>query len=75
MIIICYGCFQDQNAGKLFADEAAAMYERAISSTLKSNRLIYFAYAEFEEVRMKKNTDLYIYISYPASENCLATCN
>ncbi len=43
--------FQDQNAGKLFADEAAAVYERSITSLLKSNMLLYFAYADFEEVR------------------------
>lgn len=40
----------DQNVGKLFADEAAAIYERAITSLMKSNMLIYFAYADFEEV-------------------------
>ncbi|PVD28191.1 hypothetical protein C0Q70_10777 [Pomacea canaliculata] len=43
----------DQNVGKLFADEAAAIYERAITSLMKSNMLIYFAYADFEETRMK----------------------
>ena len=42
---------QDQTAGKLFADEAAAIYERAINSLMKKNTLIYFAYADFEEVR------------------------
>ncbi|ELT99142.1 hypothetical protein CAPTEDRAFT_164574 [Capitella teleta] len=41
------------NSGKLFADEAAAMYERAITATLKCNMLIYFAYADFEESRLK----------------------
>ena len=44
-------CVQDANAGKLFADEAAAIYERAISSLMKQNMLLYFAYADFEEVR------------------------
>ncbi|XP_076467376.1 cleavage stimulation factor subunit 3-like [Babylonia areolata] len=43
----------DQNAGKLFADEAAAIYERATTTIMKSNMLIYFAYADFEETRMK----------------------
>lgn len=43
----------DTNAGKLFSDEAANMYERAISSLLKRNLLLYFAYADFEESRMK----------------------
>ncbi len=44
---------QDQNAGKLFADEAAAIYERAITTLLKNNMLLYFAYADFEEVWSK----------------------
>ena len=30
----------DQNAGKLFADEAAAMYERAVTTHLKDNMLL-----------------------------------
>ena len=41
---------QDQNSGKVFADEAAAIYERAITTLLKNNMLLYFAYADFEEV-------------------------
>lgn len=43
----------DLNAGKMFSDEAAAMYERATTSLLKHNMLLYFAYADFEEGRMK----------------------
>ncbi|XP_064627330.1 cleavage stimulation factor subunit 3-like [Lineus longissimus] len=43
----------DQNAGKLFAEEASSMYERAITTLLKENMLLYFAYADFEESRMK----------------------
>ena len=34
----------------MFADEAAAIYERAITTLLKNNMLLYFAYADFEEV-------------------------
>ena len=45
--------FQAANSGKLFADEAAAMYERAITANLKNNMLIHFAYADFEESRLK----------------------
>lgn len=41
------------NAAKLFSDEAAAVYERATSSLLKKNMLLYFAYADFEEGRLK----------------------
>lgn len=46
-------CSQDVNAAKLFSDEAAAVYERATASLLKKNMLLYFAYADFEEGRLK----------------------
>ena len=39
------------NNAKLFSDEAANIYERAISTLLKKNMLLYFAYADYEEVR------------------------
>ena len=35
---------------KLLAEEASSLYERAISSLMKNNMLLYFAYADFEEV-------------------------
>lgn len=38
------------NSGKVYSDEAAAVYERAISTIMKKNYLTYFAYADFEEV-------------------------
>lgn len=44
---------QDVNAAKAFADEAANILERAISGVLSRNALLYFAYADFEEGRMK----------------------
>lgn len=43
----------DMNNAKVFNDEAASVFERAISGQMKSNMLIYFAYADFEEGRMK----------------------
>ncbi|XP_056664817.1 cleavage stimulation factor subunit 3-like [Monodelphis domestica] len=43
----------DMNNSKLFSNEAANIYERAISSLLKKNMLLYFAYADYEESRMK----------------------
>lgn len=36
----------------VFADDAAAMYERAIG-LLKNNMMLYFAYADYEEGRCK----------------------
>jgi len=35
----------------VFADEAAGLYERATTTVLKNCVLLYFAYADFEEVR------------------------
>ncbi|XP_033628888.1 cleavage stimulation factor subunit 3-like [Asterias rubens] len=43
----------DMNNAKVFSDEAAAIYERAIQTLMKKSMLIYFAYADFEEGRMK----------------------
>jgi cleavage stimulation factor subunit 3 len=40
-------------AGKVFADEASALYERATTTVLKNCVLLYFAYADFEESRLK----------------------
>jgi len=37
-------------SGKVFADEAAGLYERATTTVLKNCTLLYFAYADFEEV-------------------------
>lgn len=44
---------QDVNAAKMFADEAANILDRAISGILSRNALLYFAYADFEEGRLK----------------------
>lgn len=41
---------QDMNNSKLFSDEAANIYERAIGTLLKKNMLLYFAFADYEEV-------------------------
>ncbi|KAL3882786.1 hypothetical protein ACJMK2_029149 [Sinanodonta woodiana] len=54
----------DQVAGKMFADEAAALYERAITTVMKTNMLLYFAYADFEESRMKYDKVHSIYKRY-----------
>ncbi|XP_051824428.1 cleavage stimulation factor subunit 3-like [Antechinus flavipes] len=43
----------DINNARLFSNEAANIYERAISTVLKRNMLLYFAYADYEESRMK----------------------
>lgn len=40
----------DQNASKLFAEEASNTYERATTGLLKDCLLLYLAYADFEEV-------------------------
>uniref|UniRef100_UPI00358F54D8 cleavage stimulation factor subunit 3 isoform X2 n=1 Tax=Myxine glutinosa TaxID=7769 RepID=UPI00358F54D8 len=43
----------DVNNAKVFSDEAGAMYERAVGTVLKQNMLLYFAFADYEESRMK----------------------
>lgn len=43
---------QDQAMASQFADDTAAMYERGIN-LLKSNIMLYFAYADYEEGRCK----------------------
>lgn len=44
---------KDTNTSKILSDESSSLYERAISSVMKDNTLIHFAYADFEESRMK----------------------
>ena len=41
---------QDMQGSKVLGDEAAGIYERAINGLMKDSMLIYFAYADFEEV-------------------------
>ena len=35
---------------KVLSDETAGLYERAVTGLMKHNMLLYFAYADFEEV-------------------------
>ncbi|KXJ23727.1 cleavage stimulation factor subunit 3 [Exaiptasia diaphana] len=43
----------DMQASKLLSDEASNLYERAINGLMGLNLLIYLAYADFEEGRMR----------------------
>ncbi|CAG9770173.1 unnamed protein product [Ceutorhynchus assimilis] len=54
----------DINASKLFSEEAAHVFERATSSLLNRNMLLYFAYADYEEGRMKYEKVHQIYSKY-----------
>ncbi|XP_075220656.1 cleavage stimulation factor subunit su(f) isoform X2 [Lycorma delicatula] len=54
----------DVNSAKMFSDEAAAIFERATSTTLKRSMLLYFAYADFEEGRMKYDKVHQIYSKF-----------
>lgn len=56
--------FQDVNAAKLFSDEAANVYERATSTLLSKNMLLYFAHADYEESRLKYDKVHQIYQKY-----------
>lgn len=46
------------NNSKLFSDEAANIYERAIGTLLKKNMLLYFAFADYEEVSVRFHSKL-----------------
>ena len=46
---------QDQQNGKVIADEASAVYERATSGQMKHNVMLHFAWADFLEVRLREN--------------------
>ena len=54
----------DVNAAKTLSDDAAAMFERAINGLLSKNMLLYFAYADFEEGRVKYDRVHQIYQKY-----------
>ncbi|CAH0394855.1 unnamed protein product [Bemisia tabaci] len=54
----------DVNASKLFSDEAATIFDRATSTILKHSMLLHFAYADFEEGRMKYEKVHEIYKTY-----------
>lgn len=45
--------FKDVTAARAFSDEASNILDRAISGVLSGNALLYFAYADFEEGRLK----------------------
>lgn len=52
------------NASKLFSEEAANIFERATSTLLSKNQLLYFAYADYEEGRLKYDKVHQIYSKY-----------
>lgn len=45
--------FQESASAKKFSDQAADVYENAITGVLGKNMLLFFAYADFEETRVK----------------------
>lgn len=47
------------NNSKLFSDEAANIYERAIGTLLKKNMLLYFSFADYEEVSVHPGEQSY----------------
>ncbi len=51
----------DAHLAKRFLDEAATLYERAIQTYMRSNMLIHFAYADFEEQRLNVDKARAIY--------------
>jgi cleavage stimulation factor subunit 3 len=51
----------DAHLAKRFLDEAATLYERATQTYMRSNVLIHFAYADFEEQRLNVDKARAIY--------------
>ncbi|XP_026478167.1 protein suppressor of forked isoform X2 [Ctenocephalides felis] len=54
----------DINAARAFSDEAASILERAITGALSRSALLYFAYADYEEGRLKHDKVHQIYGKY-----------
>nr|CAG4641502.1 EOG090X026K [Eurycercus lamellatus] len=54
----------DLTASKNLAEEVAAVYERAINGPLSHNGLLYYAYADYEEGRIKYDKAHQIYTKY-----------
>lgn len=48
----------------MFSEEAANIFERATSTLLSKNMLLYFAYADYEEGRLKYDKVHQIYQKY-----------
>lgn len=48
------------NNSKLFSDEAANIYERAIGTLLKKNMLLYFSFADYEEVSVHPRNQTFV---------------
>lgn len=68
---------QDATAAKIFADEAANILERAINGSMSRNALLYYAYADFEEGRMKYEKVHQMYnkfLSIPDVDPTLVRC-
>ncbi|CAD5125908.1 DgyrCDS14090 [Dimorphilus gyrociliatus] len=63
----------DQQSGRTFSEEAALMYERAISGVLKKNTLLFCAYADFEENRNKHDKVHSIYKRLIDTPDCNPT--
>ena len=55
---------QDVTAAKNLAEEVSNIYERAINGPLYQNGLLYFAYADYEEGRIKYDKAHQIYSKY-----------
>lgn len=53
------------NNSKLFSDEAANIYERAIGTLLKKNMLLYFSFGDYEEVIVQPSDQFSISFFFP----------
>ncbi|VDD87394.1 unnamed protein product [Enterobius vermicularis] len=60
----------DVKTANVMNAEIAQLFERAIGGLLKTSQLLFFAYADFEEERMKYENVKKIYDRYLALEEC-----
>uniref|UniRef100_A0A915JBM5 Suppressor of forked domain-containing protein n=1 Tax=Romanomermis culicivorax TaxID=13658 RepID=A0A915JBM5_ROMCU len=60
----------DAKSSLQLADEISSLYERATSTVLQDNVLLYFAYADYEEERMKYEKVHQIYNRFISSPKC-----
>lgn len=67
----------DMQAGQKLAEECVALYERATTTSMKTNYLIHFAYADFEESRKRYQKVHAIYLKLLREEvnPTLTYCN
>ena len=61
----------EATASRHYSEEAVAMFERSIKSFMKNNMLMYFAYADYEEVTMNLIYSYFLIIKIEQFKNII----